>query len=154
MSDAEQEVVIKQNKEIDALKNQVENLEQRQKVLETEQKNSPAKPADNFPPKGAKSETPKKVEEPIKRDNPVVSNEAEEYGEFLLIAGAYSDQTNAMNFIKYLKGKGKQGSYYFDENSKLHYVYIGKHTMKSKAIESKNALAASGIQTWVKNIKK
>ena len=156
MSDEEQEMIVKQNKEIDALKNQIENIEQRQKTLEIEQKNRPAKPADNFPPKETPKnvETPKRVEEPAKKDNPVVTNEPEEYGEFLLIAGAYSDQTNAMNFIKYLKGKGKQGSYYFDENSKLHYVYIGKHTMKSKAIESKNALAASGIQTWVKNIKK
>jgi len=154
MSDQEQEIVIKQNKEIDSLKNQVENLEERQKVLEIAQKNRPTKPTDNFPPTETKPMTPKKVEESIKRDNPVVNSDPEEYGEYLLIAGSFSDQNNAMNFIKYLRGKGKQGSYYFDGNSKAHYVYIGKHTMKSKAIESKNDLAASGIQTWVKNIKK
>jgi len=160
-NDADNEVLIKQNKEIDNLKNQVENLEQRQKVLETEQKNRPTKPAENYPPAETKIETPKKVETPTPKKvetptttTPAANTEAEEYGEFVLIAGSFSDQVNAMKFIKFLSTKGKQGSYYFDDNNKVHYVYIGKHTMKSKAIESKNSLAASGIQTWVKNIKK
>lgn len=151
LSEANKEIIAKQNKEIDNLKNEVENLQQRQKVLETEQKANANKPKETYtPPKTEvkRTDTPPPVET---KPTPV---QADEEGEFVLIAGAFGDQVNAMNFIKYLKGKGQNGTYYFDPQNKSHYVYIGKYGLKSAAIAGKDKLAASGIQTWVKNIKK
>lgn len=157
---ASKELVEKQNKEINDLRYMVENLEQRQKSMETDLeeakkvvKSTP--PPSKFPPT---EETPKN---PVVEEKPVTTpskpapepGAADEYGEFLMIAGAFGDQSNATKLIKYLSTKGKTGTYYFDERSKLHYVYIGKYNSKLKAQEAKQKLAAEGIEVWAKKIK-
>lgn len=161
---ASKELVEKQNKEINDLRFMVENMEQRQKSMETDleaaKKVGSTPPESKFPPR---EETPKP--EPVKPTTPVTPpskpietetpevNPSDEFGEFLMITGAFRDQSNATKLIKYLSTKGKTGTYYYDDKSKLHYVYIGKYNSKSKAQEVKEKLAAEGIEVWAKKIK-
>lgn len=164
---ASKEQLEKQNKEISDLRYMVENLEQRQKTMEEDLKKAPepksTPPESKFPPREDPAPTPKPDKEqptttpvtptkPVEKETPV-ANSPDEYGEFLMIAGAFSDRTNATKLIKYLSSKGKTGTYYMDEKTKLHYVYIGKYSSKSKAQEAKEKLAAEGIEVWAKKIK-
>lgn len=152
------EVILKQNKEIDALKNKIEDLEQRQKIIETVQNEAPKKetPKTTPTPKPSTPDPVKPVETKPTVTTPAPTTPAvgsDESGEFILIAGSFSDQPNAMKFIKFLATKGKTGTYFFDTTKNTHYVYIGKYTLKSKAMEAKTALAADNIQVWVKKLK-
>ncbi len=67
---------------------------------------------------------------------------------FHLIAGCFSDESNAVLFVRDLKEKG-YASTIIDKNKGLYRVAVQSFSSKHKAIEFKSKLASKSISSWL-----
>lgn len=73
-------------------------------------------------------------------------------GNFMVVAGSFSQEENADKFAAELRGKGMTTYTYYDANRRLHYVHTGRFTDKDEARAFAKANSIPGLTLWVKTL--
>jgi type IX secretion system PorP/SprF family membrane protein len=74
-------------------------------------------------------------------------------GEFLVIAGSFTEEKNATKYFNRLLNKGFSPFMYFERSSNKHYVHLGKYYFKQQARDFAKKTATGSVKLWVKTIK-
>lgn len=74
-------------------------------------------------------------------------------GEFLVIAGSFSEEKNATLYFNQLVNKGLSPYMYFDKSTKVYYVHMGKFYFKEEARDYLKNNSNGSLKLWVKTIK-
>lgn len=131
-----------QQEEIDALEKRVESLSSRPSTKDTV----------------FIAQAPRKSEEAVKpKDKPSTGNPKEVIGdktagEFLVIAGSFSTESNATIYFNQLVNKGLSPYMYIDKKTNAFYVHLGKFYFKEDAREYMQKNTTGDVKLWVKTL--
>ena len=100
-----------------------------------------------------------KTPAPAKTDSrPVPGSENEVIGdkmagEFLVIAGSFTQEQNATVYFNQLVNKKLSPYMYFDKSTNVYYVHLGKFYFKEEAREYMRKNTTGTVKLWVKTIR-
>ena len=73
-------------------------------------------------------------------------------GNFIVVAGSFSEEVNATRYFNSLVNKGFSPYMYYDKSG-TYYVHLGKYYFKQEARDFAKANAKKGVKLWVKTLK-
>ncbi|MBI1305173.1 MAG: type IX secretion system membrane protein PorP/SprF [Bacteroidetes bacterium] len=136
-----------QNKRIMDLENEVDALKTRPATKDTVyvvSKQPASQPGNNQPQPNTNPTKPNK--------QPSTPNNAPVKGDFIVVAGSFSQEANATIYFNQLVNKGYSPYVYFDRGNGTYYVHVGKFTDKEKAKEYAKDHSNREIRLWVKTL--
>ncbi len=73
-------------------------------------------------------------------------------GQFMVIAGAFGEETNAKVYFNRLVNKGYSPYMYYSKSNKTYYVHLGRFYFKEEAKKFAKDNTKSGVKLWVKTL--
>ncbi|MFT4523014.1 MAG: type IX secretion system PorP/SprF family membrane protein [Bacteroidia bacterium] len=73
-------------------------------------------------------------------------------GEFIVVAGSFSQEQNATVYFSQLINKGLSPYMYYHKATKIYYVHMGKFYFKEEAIDYLHANKSTTLRLWVKTL--
>jgi hypothetical protein len=73
-------------------------------------------------------------------------------GQFMVIAGAFSQEANAKVYFNRLVNKGFSPYMYYSKANKTYYVHLGRFYFKEEAKKFARDNTKSGVKLWVKTL--
>ncbi|MFT5512075.1 MAG: type IX secretion system PorP/SprF family membrane protein [Bacteroidia bacterium] len=72
-------------------------------------------------------------------------------GNFIVVAGSFTEEVNATKYFNTLVNKGLSPYMYYDKSG-VYYVHLGKYYFKQEARDFAKVNARNGVKLWVKTL--
>ena len=73
-------------------------------------------------------------------------------GQFMVVAGSFSEEKNATVYFNRLVNKGLSPYVYRDKNTNVNYVHLGRFYFKEEARKFAKENTGNGVKLWVKTL--